>query len=235
MSLRAEHLCVRYGRIEAVRGVSIEVSAGQVAAVIGANGAGKSTTLMALSGILPVSGGRIVFDGEDLTGKRADEIVARGIVQVPEGRRVFRGLTVIENLQMGGFLRRREGTLSVEIERVFSLFPILAERRHQRAGTLSGGEQQMLAIGRALMARPRILLLDEPSLGLAPKMVMRIFEALASIRAQGTGVLLVEQNARLALQMADRAYVMENGRIVLEGAGRQLLENDLVRAAYLGG
>ena len=190
---------------------------------------------MALSGILPLSGGRIFFDGTELTGRRPDEIVACGIVQVPEGRRVFRSLTVLENLQMGGFLRRREGAFSRDIEEVFSLFPILAERRRQRAGTLSGGEQQMLAIGRALMARPRILLLDEPSLGLAPKMVARIFAALESIRAQGTGILLVEQNARLALHAADRAYLMENGRIALEGTGRQLLENERVRVAYLGG
>jgi len=234
MSLRAECVRVRYGRIEVLRGVSLEVSEGTVAALIGANGAGKSTTLMALSGVLPPVSGRIVLDGIDLTGRRPEEFVQHGIVQVPEGRRVFRGLTVLENLQMGGFLRRREN-LRDDIERVFALFPILADRRQQRAGTLSGGEQQMLAIGRALMARPRILLLDEPSLGLAPRMVARIFEAIDAIRSDGRGILLVEQNARLALQFADRAYVMENGTIVLEGRGKDLLDNDRVRAAYFGG
>lgn len=234
MLLQIENLHVCYGKIEVLKGITFKVRQGEIAALIGANGAGKSTTLMAVSGILPSSCGQILLDGMDLACMRTDQIVTKGIVQVPEGRRVFKGLSVIENLQMGAFSRGKNNKIVEEREQVFSLFPILAERRSQKAGTLSGGEQQMLAIGRALMAKPKILLLDEPSLGLAPLIVRKIFDVLLKIRSQDTGILLVEQNVRWALEVSSRAYVMETGKIVLEGEGSQLLKNDLVRAAYLG-
>jgi branched-chain amino acid transport system ATP-binding protein len=234
MLLEVEKLHIYYGKIEALKGVSLKVRQGEIVALVGANGAGKSTTLMAISGILPSSKGKLLFDGKDITYQRSDQIVVGGIVQVPEGRRIFKGLTVLENLEMGAFIRGKDQLVPRDMERVFSLFPILAERRSQKAGTLSGGEQQMLAIGRALMAQPKILLLDEPSLGLAPLVVRKIFDVLLKIRSEDTGILLVEQNAKWALEVSARAYVIETGKIVLEGEGKRLLENDKVRAAYLG-
>lgn len=234
MLLDVEKLHIYYGKIEVLKGVSLKVQQGEIVALVGANGAGKSTTLMAISGILPSSKGKLLFNGNDLTHARSDQIVSSGIVQVPEGRRVFKGLTVLENLEMGAFIRGKDQKAHGDMERVFSLFPILAERRSQKAGTLSGGEQQMLAIGRALMAQPKILLLDEPSLGLAPLVVRKIFDVLLKIRSEDTGILLVEQNAKWALEVSARAYVIETGKIVLEGEGKQLLKNDKVRAAYLG-
>ena len=234
MHLKVKNLHIYYGKIEVLKGITLEVSQAKITALVGANGAGKSTTLMAISGILPLKEGSMELDGKPLGRIRPDEITASGIVQVPEGRRVFRRLTVLENLQMGAFLRRNDPAVKEDIERVFTLFPILFKRRSQEAGTLSGGEQQMLAIARALMARPKILLLDEPSLGLAPLVVEKIFDVLLKIQSEGVGILLVEQNARWALEVAAWAYVIETGRIVLGGPGRQLLMNDRVRAAYLG-
>lgn len=234
MLLQVENLHIYYGKIEVLKGITLKISQGEIVALVGANGAGKSTTLMAISGILFRQKGQILLDGVDLARMRPDQIVALGIIQVPEGRRVFKELSVLENLQMGAFLRRRNPAIIKDMERVFGLFPILAKRRNQKAGTLSGGEQQMLAIGRALMAQPKILLLDEPSLGLAPLVVQKIFDVLLEIRSEDTGILLVEQNAKWALGVSARAYVMETGKIVLEGEGSQLLNNDLVRAAYLG-
>lgn len=234
MRLRVSNLHVCYGKIEVLKGISMEVSEGKITALVGANGAGKSTALMAISGILPAKEGRIELDGKVLPSLNPAQMVSCGIVQVPEGRRVFRRLTVLENLQMGAYLRRNDDTVKEDLERTFRLFPILSERKRQEAGTLSGGQQQMLALGRALMAKPKILLLDEPSLGLAPLVVEKIFDALLKIQLEGVGILLVEQNARFALEAADRAYVIETGKIVLEGEGRDLLQNDRVRAAYLG-
>lgn len=234
MVLKVENLRVGYGKIEVLKGITLEVSQGCITALVGANGAGKSTTLMAISGILPFKEGSMALSGRQIDRIRPDEIVSSGIVQVPEGRRVFRGLTVLENLQLGAFLRREGPKIKEDMERVFGLFPILAERKTQEAGTLSGGEQQMLAIGRALMAKPKILLLDEPSLGLAPLIVEKIFAVLLRIQSEGVGILLVEQNARWALEVSAWAYVIETGKIVLEGAGRELLTNDQVRGAYLG-
>ncbi|OGX23309.1 MAG: ABC transporter ATP-binding protein [Omnitrophica WOR_2 bacterium RIFCSPHIGHO2_02_FULL_45_21] len=234
MRLKVKNLHISYGKIEVLKGISLEISQGKITALVGANGAGKSTALMAISGILPLKEGSMEFDGKTLERIRPDEITASGVVQVPEGRRVFRRLTVFENLQLGAFLRRNDHTVKEDIERVFTLFPILSKRKSQEAGTLSGGEQQMLAIARALMARPKILLLDEPSLGLAPLVVEKIFDVLLKIQSEGVGILLVEQNARWALEVASWAYVIETGRIVLEGPGSQLLMNDRVRSAYLG-
>ena len=234
MRLRVENLHVGYGKIEVLKGITLEVSQGRITALVGSNGAGKSTALMAISGVLPITAGAISLDGNVFKRISSDEMVSRGIVQVPEGRRVFRRLTVLENLQLGAFLRRKDHKIKEDMERVFKLFPILSERKSQDAGTLSGGEQQMLAIGRALMARPKILLLDEPSLGLAPLVVEKIFSVLLKIQAEGAGILLVEQNARWALEAAAWAYVIETGKIVLEGKGRELLMNDQVRGAYLG-
>ena len=234
MHLRVENLHIKYGQIEVLKGITLEVSQGQIVALVGANGAGKSTTLMAISGILPHSEGTLALDGEALNRLRPEQIVASGIIQVPEGRRVFRRLTVLENLEMGAFLRRNKQEVKEDLERVFRLFPILSERKIQEAGTLSGGEQQMLAIGRALMAKPKILLLDEPSLGLAPLVVEKIFDVLLKIRSEGIGILLVEQNARWALEVAAWGYVLETGKIILDGRALTLLKNDQVRAAYLG-
>ena len=234
MRLRVENLHVGYGKIEVLKGITLEVIQGRITALVGANGAGKSTALMAISGILPVGSGRISLDGNIFSRVSSDEMVAKGIVHVPEGRRVFKRMTVLENLQLGAFLRRRDPKIKEDIQRVFGLFPILAERKGQEAGTLSGGEQQMLAIGRALMAKPKILLLDEPSLGLAPLIVEKIFAVLLRIQSEGAGILLVEQNARWALEVSAWAYVIETGKIVLEGTGRELLTNDQVRGAYLG-
>jgi branched-chain amino acid transport system ATP-binding protein len=233
--LELHGLRAAYGPVEALRGVDLEVRAGELVCLLGANGAGKSSTLRAISGLVRPTGGRIVFDGRTITGLEPAAILTAGIAHCPEGRRVFPYLTVQENLVMGAFVRRDRDGIAADLERVCAHFPILGERRRQAAGTLSGGEQQMLAIGRALMARPRLILFDEPSLGLAPTVVETTFDIIADIRRQGTTVLMVEQNAYLALQMADRGYVMETGRIVLAGAARELMTNDHVRRAYLGG
>jgi branched-chain amino acid transport system ATP-binding protein len=221
--------------IHALRGVSLEVKKGQIACLIGANGAGKSSTLMAVSGLLRPNAGRIVFEGDDLAEVPSHAIVERGISQVPEGRRIFSKLTVLENLEMGAYIRTDDDGIRRDLDWVFGLFPILAERRLQMGGTLSGGEQQMLAIGRALMSRPRLLLMDEPSLGLAPKFVETIFEVIREINTRGTTILLVEQNAHMALSIASRGYVMESGRIVLEDDATSLMVNKDVQKAYLGG
>ncbi|MBI5664344.1 MAG: ABC transporter ATP-binding protein [Nitrospirae bacterium] len=224
-----------YGNIQALKGVNIEISEGEIITLIGSNGAGKTTTLMSISGIVSPGSGEILFMGHPIHDMSPDKIVSLGISQAPEGRHIFPRLTVMENLHMGAFLRTDKDGIAEDIEYVFGLFPILTERRHQAGGTLSGGEQQMLAISRALMARPRLLLLDEPSLGLAPKIVRQIFDIIRKINSeQKTTIFLVEQNANLALQAAHRGYVMENGRIVLEDDARRLLSNEAVKKAYLG-
>lgn len=232
--LRVEEVHAYYGTIHALRGVSLEVKEGQIVCLIGANGAGKSSTLMAISGILRASAGRIIFEGEDLADVPSHSIVERGISQVPEGRRIFSKLTVLENLEMGAYTRVDAAHVRQDLDRIFGLFPLLGERRFQLGGTLSGGEQQMLAIGRALMVRPRLLLMDEPSLGLAPKLVETIFEIIREINAQGTTIFLVEQNAHMALSIAAKGYVMEAGRVVLEDDAASLMANQDVRKAYLG-
>jgi len=224
-----------YGNIQALKGVSIEVQEGEIITLIGANGAGKTTTLMSVCGIAPPRSGEIRFLGEPIVGLSPDEIVARGISQVPEGRRIFPFLTVSENLDMGAFLRTDKAEVKRDRDYIYELFPILAQRRHQAGGTLSGGEQQMLAISRALMARPRLLLMDEPSLGLAPLVVRQIFSIIEKINTENkTTIFLVEQNANLALKVAHRGYVMENGRVTLTDKAADLLENEEVRRAYLG-
>jgi branched-chain amino acid transport system ATP-binding protein len=233
--LRLEGLRAGYGPIEALRGLDLEVREGELVCLLGANGAGKSSTLRAISGLLRARSGRILFGDREIHGLEPSAILRAGIAHCPEGRRIFPYLTVEENLTMGAYVRADRAGITEDLESVCSHFPILAERRRQAAGTLSGGEQQMLAIGRALMARPRLILFDEPSLGLAPTVVETTFGIIAEIRRGGTTVLMVEQNAYLALQMADRGYVMETGRIVLHGAARDLLHDDQVRAAYLGG
>ena len=230
--LAVESLDVRYGAIHALRGVSFSVAAGEIVTLIGSNGAGKSTLLRAVSGLVRPSAGRILLEGVDVTGHRPEAIVALGCSHVPEGRRIFANLTVLENLRMGAWPRR--GGEAEGLERVFALFPRLRERLTQAGGTLSGGEQQMLAIGRALMAEPKVLLLDEPSLGLAPLLVKQIFSIVREINAQGTTVVLVEQNAHQALRVAHRAYVLETGTLALEGSARELANDPRVRAAYLG-
>jgi len=231
--LDVRDLQVAYGEILALKGVSLAIGASEIVAVLGNNGAGKTTTLKALSGLLIPRAGHISFDGQSISGIAPHAIVRLGIAHVPEGRRVFNRLTVRENLDMGAYTRADSG-ISQDLERVFALFPRLAERRRQTAATLSGGEQQMLAIGRALMASPRLLLLDEPSMGLAPLLVEQIFETVTSINQQGTTILLVEQNAALALEVAHRAYVLEIGQVVLSGASADLRQNEAVRRAYLG-
>lgn len=223
-----------YGHIEAVRGVDLEVNGGEIVTLIGANGAGKSTLLMTICGNPRAATGRIVFDGAEITRSSTHEIIRRGIAQAPEGRRIFPRMTVVENLQLGATTAPEEH-FEADLERAFTLFPILEQRRNQRGGTLSGGEQQMLAIARALMSRPRLLLLDEPSLGLAPMVVKQIFATIREINDAGTTVFLVEQNAYHALRLANRGYVMANGRIILSGTGKELLENEEVRSAYLEG
>ncbi|MBI9082199.1 MAG: ABC transporter ATP-binding protein [Desulfobacterales bacterium] len=224
-----------YGNIQALKGVSIEVSEGEIITLIGANGAGKTTTLMSISGVVPPRTGEIIFEGRPIHRMLPHEIVKLGICQVPEGRRIFPYLSVTENLDMGAFLRDDKPGIRQDLEYVFNLFPILAERRHQAGGTLSGGEQQMLAISRAIMARPRLLLMDEPSLGLAPKIVKQIFEIIKKINEENkVTIFLVEQNANMALKTAHRGYVMENGRITLADSATRLLSNDEVRKAYLG-
>jgi branched-chain amino acid transport system ATP-binding protein len=232
--LEIEDLHVSYGAIHALRGVSFEVAAGKIVTLIGANGAGKSTTLNTISGLLRPHRGGVRLEGEDLTAVPAHQIVLKGIVQVPEGRRIFGRLTVLENLEMGAFTLADAGEIRDGLDRAFTLFPRLRERMHQVAGTLSGGEQQMLAISRALMARPRILLMDEPSMGLAPILVEQIFEAIADINRQGTTILLVEQNAFMALNIAARGYVLQTGSIVLQGSAAELQANEEVKRAYLG-
>lgn len=232
--LAVRAMAIAYGTIVAVRGVDLDVGAGELVAVIGANGAGKTTSLRGIVGALPVRGGSIRFEGEDITRLPVHERVRRGMSLVPEGRGIFARLTVAENLDMGAYLRRDAAGVRADIERGYALFPRLGERRSQLAGTLSGGEQQMLAIARALMARPRLLLLDEPSMGLAPLVTQRIFDTIRAISAERVSILLVEQNARAALELASRAYVMEAGRVVLAGAAQELLASDGVRQAYLG-
>ena len=235
MLLRVENLRVKYGNIEVLHGVSLEVNQGEIVTILGANGAGKSTTLLSISGLVKVAAGTIFFENAELQKLRAHDIVKLRIAQVPEGRRIFDTLTVQENLNMGAFVRKDTHQVNESREWVYQLFPILEERRQQLAGTLSGGEQQMLAIGRGLMNQPRILLLDEPSLGLAPLLVKAIFQTLKQINESGVTILLVEQNARAALKLAHRGYVMEVGRIVLEDTAEALLADPEVQKAYLGG
>ncbi|HAV00961.1 MAG: ABC transporter ATP-binding protein [Lachnospiraceae bacterium] len=230
--LKIENLIVNYGGIEAVKGISIDVPYGSIITLVGANGAGKSTTLRAVAGLVKAKSGSISLDGEELSRLSTTDIVSKGITLVPEGRRVFPDLTVLENLKIGAYLRKDD--LKEDIEHVYDLFPRLRERSWQAAGTLSGGEQQMLAVGRALMSRPKIIMMDEPSLGLAPIVVQGIFEIIKEIHKQGTTVLLIEQNANMALKVADYGYVMETGRISLKGSGDDLLANDRVRELYLG-
>jgi branched-chain amino acid transport system ATP-binding protein len=231
--LEVDRIDVFYGRVQALSGVSLQVEEGQIATLIGANGAGKTTTLRAISGLTPPTAGQIRIRGEDITRLTAEAIVAKGIGHAPEGRRIFARMTVRENLELGAFIRR-DGTIRADLERTFALFPRLRERIDQIAGTLSGGEQQMLAIGRALMSRPRVLLLDEPSLGLAPILVETIFQVIQDINKSGTTVLLIEQNATKALAIAHRGYVLETGRIVQEGSAKALRESPDVQRAYLG-
>ena len=233
--LKVENLSVHYGMIQAVRDVSFEVNEGEVVSLIGANGAGKTTILRTLSGLVRPSSGRIEFLGQEIQKTPAQKIVASGLSQVPEGRHVFSGLTVMENLEMGAFLKKNREENQVNLKKVFSRFPRLEERKNQDAATLSGGEQQMLAMGRALMSTPKLLLLDEPSMGLAPIFIQEIFDIIQDIQKQGTTVLLIEQNANKALAIADRGYVLETGKIVLSGTGKELAASDEVRKAYLGG
>lgn len=234
MLLSVESIDVFYGVIQALKGVSLEVADGEIVTLIGANGAGKTTTLLTVSGLLRPTRGRIVFDGRDITVLPPHERVAMGIAQVPEGRRIFPDLTVMENLELGAYLRQDRAGIKRDLDWVMTIFPRLAERRKQIAGTLSGGEQQMLAIGRALLAAPRLLLMDEPSLGLSPVLVQEIFRVIRTIRERGVTILLVEQNAHMALRIADRGYVMETGRIVLHDKADALLVNEMVRKVYLG-
>jgi branched-chain amino acid transport system ATP-binding protein len=234
MLLELDNITLLYGHIEALHGISLTVGQGEIVALIGANGAGKTTTMRAISGLRPVAKGSIRFDGEDITRLRADLRVVRGVSQSPEGRGIFPGMTVRENLEMGAYTRRARAEIDEDLERVFTLFPRLREREKQVGGTMSGGEQQMLAVGRALMSRPKLLLLDEPSMGLAPILIQQIFDIVVEINQQGTTVLLVEQNAQQALSRAHRAYVLETGRIVKEGTGAELLDDPAVKDAYLG-
>jgi branched-chain amino acid transport system ATP-binding protein len=233
--LKVENLHVHYGAIHALKGISIEVPQGKIVTLIGANGAGKSTTLRSLSGLLKPSEGRIILEGKEIQKLAAQEIVSLGMSQVPEGRRVFANMTVRENLDLGAYIRNDKQGIQEDMDKIFLRFPRLKEREKQMAGTLSGGEQQMLAMGRALMSRPRLLLLDEPSMGLAPLLVKEIFQIVRDINAAGTTVLLVEQNAHMALGVADYAYVLETGKINLEGEGKELANSPEVKAAYLGG
>ncbi|MDO4194142.1 MAG: ABC transporter ATP-binding protein [Erysipelotrichaceae bacterium] len=233
--LKVENLVVSYGMIEAIKGISFEVNDGEIVTLIGANGAGKTTTMHTISGLLKPASGSILLDGKDITKVPSHQIVSMGLAQVPERRRVFALETVEENLELGAYSRKDKAAIAADMEAVFEKFPRLKERRRQLAGTLSGGEQQMLAMGRALMAKPRIMLMDEPSMGLSPLLVHEIFRIIEEINKQGTTVLLVEQNAKMALGIADRAYVLETGKITLEGTGEQLANDERVRKAYLGG
>lgn len=232
--LEINNLEVHYGVIHALKGISFEVNEGEIIALIGANGAGKTTTLHTISGILQASSGNIIYDGKDITKVQAHKIVNLGISQVPEGRRVFAQLSVLENLKLGAFIRKDKDGIEEDLRNIYERFPRLEERKNQLAGTLSGGEQQMLAMGRALMSRPRIILMDEPSMGLSPIYVSEIFDIIKSINKDGTTVLLVEQNAKKALSIADRAYVSETGMIALSGDAKDLMNNDTVKKAYLG-
>jgi len=232
--LALERLAVAYGGIQAVKGIDVTVGDGELVCLIGANGAGKTTTLKGICGLLPIKSGRIRYAGDDITGFPSFKLVRRGLAMVPEGRGMFGALTIEENLAMGAYARKDRGAIRADIERVFELFPRLKERRRQTAGTLSGGEQQMLAMGRALMSRPRLLLLDEPSMGLAPLMVQKVFETIIAVAKEGVTMLLIEQNAKLALEVSDRGYVMESGEITLSGQASALLHDPKVRAAYLG-
>jgi branched-chain amino acid transport system ATP-binding protein len=233
--LEVRDLNVYYGAIHALKGITFHVNKGEIVALIGANGAGKSTTLGTISGILRARQGQILMAGEEITQTASETIVRKGIVQVPEGRKIFATLTVQENLELGAFTQTKKDVIQKSMENTFTIFPRLAERRKQLGGTLSGGEQQMLAIGRGLMAQPQVMLLDEPSMGLSPLLVEQIFTIIRDINSQGTSILLVEQNAQMALSIADRAYVLETGTIVLEGTGQELLQNEMVVDAYLGG
>jgi branched-chain amino acid transport system ATP-binding protein len=232
--LTLERLECRYGKVVAVRELSLEVNKGELVSLIGANGAGKTTTLKAISGVHGASGGRVIFDGEDITRASARRILQLGIAHCPEGRRVFPYMSVRENLELGCYLRKDTAGIAADMNHLFERFPILHERRHQAAGTLSGGEQQMLAISRALMSRPKLILFDEPSLGLAPNIVERTFDIIKQIRGDGVTVVMVEQNAFAALELSDRSYVLEQGRVALTGAGSELLNNPHVKQAYLG-
>ena len=232
--LKIENLFVNYGGINALRGISLEVQDGEIVTLIGANGAGKSTTLRTVTGLVKAASGPVIWHGEELIGKSIDTIFKSGIAMVPEGRRVFSDLTVLENLQIGAYLRKDREEIDKDIEWVYSLFPRLKERYWQYAGTLSGGEQQMLAVGRALMSRPKLMMMDEPSLGLAPLVVQDIFSIIKEINRQGVTILLIEQNANMALRIADRGYVLETGQISMTGTGLELLNDESVKAAYLG-
>jgi branched-chain amino acid transport system ATP-binding protein len=232
--LALRNVAISYGGIRAVKGIDVEVARGELVCLIGTNGAGKTTTLKGICGLLPLTTGTIEYDGADVTGRPAFELVRRGLALVPEGRGMFGALTIDENLTMGAYVRRDRHAVAQDVERVFTLFPRLKERRRQTAGTLSGGEQQMLAIARAMMSRPRMLLLDEPSMGLAPLMVQKVFETILDVAQEGVTILLVEQNAKLALDVADRGYVMESGEVTLAGKASLLLHDPKVRAAYLG-
>ena len=233
--LKIENLHVSYGGIKALRGISLEVPDGKIVTLIGANGAGKSTTLRTISGLVKADSGSISYDGQELLGKPINKILEAGIAQSPEGRRVFANLTVLENLKIGAYLRKDKDGIEKDLKWVYSLFPRLEERSWQLAGTLSGGEQQMLAMGRALMSNPKLLMLDEPSMGLAPLLVEQIFDIIKELHRAGTTILLVEQNAQMALSVADRGYVLETGRVTLTGPGRELLADEAVKKAYLGG
>lgn len=233
--LKIENLDVYYGHVHALKGISMEIGQGELVALLGSNGAGKSTTLMSISGILKPKAGKITYEGADLIRESSRSIVQRGIVQCPEGRHIFGGLSVLENLRMGAMRRKDRSNLEPDLERVFNLFPVLGQRKNQSGSTLSGGEQQMLAIGRSLMATPRLLMLDEPSLGLAPIIVDEIFNVIRNLHREGVTILLVEQNARQALEIADRCYVLETGRVVLSGSGDELKANPKIENYYLGG
>ena len=232
--LKIRDLSVHYGKIKAVRQIDMDIAQGEIVSLIGANGAGKSTTLRALSGLVKAAGGSVEFEGKDITGWSAKAIVEAGISHCPEGRQIFPRMTVMENLELGAYTRKDTKNLSVEYDKIFEYFPVLAQRRSQMGGTLSGGEQQMLAIGRALMSKPKLLLLDEPSLGLAPLLVEKIFEIIQNINREGMTVLLIEQNAWQALNISNRGYVMETGSVAITGVAADLLHNDHVRRAYLG-
>lgn len=234
MLLKLQNVHTFYGPIEAIKGINVEIGEGEIVCLIGSNGAGKSTALMTISGVLRPRSGNILFEGKDIAGLPPHKVVGLGISQVPEGRRIFPRLTVLENLYMGAYPAGKDGGTQSQLEKVFDLFPVLGERRKQLGGTLSGGEQQMLAIGRALMSNPKMLLLDEPSLGLAPIIVGKIFKVIKDINSEGVTVLLVEQNAHAALSLSGRGYVLEGGRIIIQGSGRDLLGNEQVKKAYLG-
>lgn len=233
--LEVHDLEVYYGVIRAIRGISFEVNEGEIVTLIGANGAGKTTTMQSTVGLIPKKSGKVIFDGQDITKIPCHKIVSLGMTQVPEGRRIFQELTVYENLLMGAYSAKDKATFKDDLERIYAKFPRLAERKNQVAGTLSGGEQQMLAMGRALMSHPKLLMLDEPSMGLSPLLVDQVFEIIKEINKDGTTVLLVEQNAGKSLAISDRAYVLENGQIVLSGTGKELSESEMVKKAYLGG